>query len=82
MTDKKSLCNTIAQWVFRHRPLVLLLFALTTLLLAYSATHVRLDAGFKKLLPASHEYMQTFFKHQKEFGGANRILIAISVKQG
>ena len=69
-TDKKSLCKSIAQWVFSHRPQVLLLFALITLFLAYSATQVRLDAGFKKLLPAKHEYMQTFFKHQKEFGGA------------
>jgi predicted RND superfamily exporter protein len=80
--NKKSLCNSIAQWVFSHRPQVLLLFALLTLFLAYSATQVSLDAGFKKLLPAKHEYMHTFFKHQKEFGGANRILIAVSVKQG
>jgi len=79
---KETLCNSIAQWVFRHRILVLLLFVIVSLLLAYSATHVRLDAGFKKLLPASHEYMQTFFKHQKDFGGANRILIAVTVKDG
>jgi len=82
MTDKKTLCNSIAQWVFSRRLFVLMLFVLATLFLAYSATQVRLDAGFKKLLPASHEYMQTFFKHQKDFGGANRILIAISVKEG
>ncbi|HEC28978.1 MAG TPA: RND family transporter [Gammaproteobacteria bacterium] len=80
--EKKTVCNEIAQWVFHNRLKVLLFFAISTLLLIYSATHVRLDAGFKKLLPANHEYMQTFFKYRKEFGGANRILIAISVKDG
>ncbi len=81
-SDKKHVCQTIARWVFSHRQHVLILFALLTALLAYSATQVRLDAGFKKLLPAKHEYMQTFFKHQKDFGGANRILIAVSAKKG
>ena len=72
----------LSRRIFQHRPLVLLLFTLITVALAYSAMHVKLDAGFKKLLPANHEYMQTFFQYQKDFGGANRILIAVSAEHG
>ena len=82
MENGKTICGEISNWVFARRPLILFLFALASALLIYSATHVRLDAGFKKLLPAKHAYMQTFFEYQKEFGGANRILIAVSVKNG
>jgi len=82
MTDKRSFCANVSTIVFENRKWVLVIFSLLTLLLAYAATNVRIDAGFKKLLPAKHEYMQTFFDYQKDFGGANRILIAISVKDG
>jgi len=82
MDSGKTICGEISNWVFARRPIFLILFAIATALLVYSATHVRLDAGFKKLLPAKHAYMQTFFEYQKDFGGANRILIAVSVKEG
>ena len=82
MAESKSFCKTIAHWVFGHRVTVLLMFVAMTVFLAWSATNVRIDAGFKKLLPANHDYMQTFFQYQKEFGGANRILIAVSSTDG
>lgn len=48
----------------------------------YSATQLKVDAGFNKLLPLKHEYMETYLKHRQEFGGANRVLIALVDKQG
>ncbi|NOY16718.1 MAG: RND family transporter [Gammaproteobacteria bacterium] len=48
----------------------------------WSATALKVDAGFNKLLPLEHPYMKTFVKYQTEFGGANRILIAITVDKG
>ncbi|MCC6170579.1 MAG: MMPL family transporter, partial [Gammaproteobacteria bacterium] len=33
-------------------------------------------------LPLKHEYMQTFVEHQAEFGGANRVLIALVARDG
>lgn len=68
--------------LFSHRRLIITLFVLLTAVMAYFATQLRIDAGFTKLLPMQHEYMQTFSKHQQEFGGANRILIALMVKEG
>ena len=68
--------------VFDHRRVVIWLFALATVFMAYSASKIHIDAGFEKLLPLKHEYMQTFVKHRQQFGGANRILIALMAKEG
>ena len=48
----------------------------------YSVTRLHIDAGFSKLLPLEHEYMKTYVEHRQEFGGANRILIAVMTKEG
>ena len=47
-----------------------------------AARGLRIDASFTKQLPLKHEYMQTFVKHQAEFGGANRVLIALVARDG
>ncbi len=68
--------------IFGHRRLVLSLFAVVTVLMAVSASRLRVDAGFAKLLPLKHEYMRTYLQYRDEFGGANRVLIALKVRQG
>ena len=59
--------------VFGNRAVVLALFALVTVAVAFFASQLRVDAGFKKQIPLDHEYMRTFLDYEKEFGGANRI---------
>ncbi|HVH33923.1 MAG TPA: MMPL family transporter, partial [Tahibacter sp.] len=68
--------------VFGNRMIVLALFALVTVAMCWFASQLRVDAGFKKQIPLAHEYMQTFLDYEKEFGGANRILIAVMAKNG
>ena len=68
--------------VFGNRFAVLIVFALITVVMAYCASMLRVDAGFKKMIPLQHEYMKTFLDYEKEFGGANRILIAVMDKSG
>jgi len=68
--------------VFRHRILVIIAFALITIFMGYSASHLKIDAGFTKLVPMEHEFMKTYVRHQKEFGGANKILVALAPKKG
>ncbi|MDX2495955.1 MAG: MMPL family transporter [Desulfuromusa sp.] len=77
-----SLKSGLEKLIFNNRPILLGFFILVTLLMAYSATNLRIDAGFSKLLPLKHEYMQTYIEHRKEFGGANRVLIALMAKNG
>jgi predicted RND superfamily exporter protein len=76
------LINALEQLVFGNRKIILILFGLVTLFMATSVTNLQIDAGFSKLLPLKHEYMQTFTEHSKEFGGANRVVIALMSRQG
>ncbi len=71
-----------AEVLFRFRAVVLVLFVAATAFLVWSALQLRVDAGFTKQLPLSHEYIQTFLEYQDEFGGANRVLIAFTVDEG
>ena len=72
----------IERLLFARRPLVLAAFALVTLAMGWLATGLRVDAGFTKLVPAEHEYMRTFLQYRDEFGGADRVLIAVMARDG
>lgn len=69
-------------FVFGNRPLILIVFALVTAAMTYFATQLSVDAGFKKQIPLKHEYMRTFVDYEADFGGANRVLIAVMAKDG
>ena len=68
--------------VFTHRVPILIAFAVASAFMCYEASKLRVDAGFEKMLPMTHPYMQTFVKYQEEFGGANRVLIAVRAREG
>ncbi len=77
----------IAAWlepkVFGHRGLILAFFALVTVALGWvAATGLKLDTNFNKQLPLQHEYIRTYLDHKEEFGGANRLLIAVIARDG
>ena len=74
---------TLEKLIFGNRVAIVVLFALLTVGLATVAVRgLHIDASFTKQLPLKHEYMQTFVKHQAEFGGANRVLIALVARDG
>jgi len=68
--------------VFRHRKAVVILFLVLTVVMAWQASHLKIDAGFAKLLPLKHPYMQTYLEYREAYGGANKIVIAIKAKEG
>ena len=72
----------VEQWVFGRRKLMLAVFLLATVVLFGFATQTRIDAGFEKQLPDGHPYIKTFTKYQAEFGGANRVMVALMTKKG
>ncbi|HEY0594113.1 MAG TPA: MMPL family transporter [Thermoanaerobaculia bacterium] len=72
----------IEDLIFHHRRVVFSIFALLTIFMAWQASHLRIDAGFTKLLPLEHDYMKTFMKYHENFGGANRVVIAVRAKEG
>ena len=72
----------LGKLLFRNRKTVISLFVLITVFMFWSLGNLRVDAGFSKLLPQNHEYMKTFMKYRDEFGGANRIVVALTVEKG
>ncbi len=72
----------IERALFGRRPVTLAVFALLSVLMVWSALQLRIDAGFTKLAPVHHPYMQTFLEHREEFGGADRILLGIIARDG
>lgn len=77
-----SLLERFTAWMFRHRTLLVCSFAALTGVMLYFALQLRVDASFNKSLPRGHPYIQTFEKYQREFGGANRILVALVAREG
>ena len=83
MTDNgNTRTHHIAEFLIRHRAWIVGLFVLITLVMIYAMTQLKIETGFKKQLPLDHEYMQTFLQYEKEFGGANRILVALMAREG
>jgi len=77
------LALTLEKLIFGNRVAIVVVFALLTVGLAAVAVRgLHIDASFTKQLPLKHEYMQTFVKHQAEFGGANHVLIALVARDG
>ena len=72
----------LADIILRWRLQLLLIGVAVTLLLGFSAASLRVEAGFTKMIPLNHEYMQTFTRYQNAFGSPNTVLIALQAKQG
>ncbi|MGD8439055.1 MAG: MMPL family transporter, partial [Holophagae bacterium] len=68
--------------VFHNRRVVVVVFLLLTIFMAWQATHLKIDAGFAKLLPLEHPYMKTYVQYRDAYGGANKVVIAIRNPNG
>lgn len=68
--------------VFKARLLILVLLAIFTAVMGYYALQLKMEAGFLKQVPKTHEYVQTFLKYQDEVPGANLILVAVKAREG
>ncbi len=78
----KRLVEALGALLFGQRVAFLVLFVLLTLLLAASSSRLYVDAGFEKMIPLEHEYMQIFVEYRNTFGGANRVLVALRQHEG
>ena len=78
----RGLVGKVSYWIFHQRKPLLALFILITLALGYTASKLRVEAGFFKMIPLNHEYMATFLEYQEDFGGANKVLVAVKNHKG
>jgi predicted RND superfamily exporter protein len=77
-----SKLHHLATFLINFRYAIVIGFLVVTVGMLYSMTNLKIETGFKKQLPLKHEYMQTFLQYEKEFGGANRILVALVARDG
>jgi len=69
--------------VFRFRAYILAVLAVLTVVMAFNAAQLRMDAGFTKMLPIGHEYIETFQQYAEgRFAGANRVIVVLSLDCG
>ncbi|WP_418358759.1 efflux RND transporter permease subunit [Shewanella basaltis] len=78
----EKLVNGFESHLFRNRKWVIISFIFITVFLGYQASQLKMDAAFSKNIPLNHSYMKTYTKHQKDFGGANSIMVAVEDTSG
>ena len=68
---------------FNHRPWVLALCLLVTLVLGWQALGLKLNASFEKTIPTQHPYIANYLAHKADLAGqGNALRIAVAVRQG
>lgn len=72
----------IENFVFGLRSVILLGLLAFTIVMGVFASQLKMDAGFTKMLPIGHPYIETFFEYSDSFGGGNRILVVLENKKG
>lgn len=71
------------RFLFHRRILVLLVFSVITLFLAWQAAQIRPDASFVKMIPTSHPYVENYLKNRDDLAGlGNSIRVAVAVNEG
>jgi predicted RND superfamily exporter protein len=79
-TDR--LVEGYVDFIWRHRPIVLVILLLVTVFWAWHARKVEMYSQFADLLPQGHDYIQAYNQHRDTFGGANIVTLVLQVKDG
>ncbi len=74
--------HRVATFLIGIRYGVVGVFLAITGFMLWSMFQLQIETGFKKQLPLKHEYMVTFEEYEAEFGGANRVLVALVARDG
>jgi len=74
--------NRFVEVVWRHPKLTLTFIAIVTAVFAIRVPMVRIVSDFADLLPQDHPYIQLHNEIRDTFGGANNIIIAVTVDEG
>ena len=80
MSKMDRIVEGFSNILIARRHLLAAMFAVITVFFGWSATHVKLDPGFLKLIPIKHPYMQTMMEYIKNFSGANTLLVNLRWK--
>jgi len=74
--------KNFAAFIIQRRLIVLALLLLVTLFFCYQVKDLRVITNFDDLLPQTHPYVKIHNQYRKVFGGANFLVMMLSVKKG
>jgi hypothetical protein len=72
----------LADFVIKRRLLVVLVISVLTVFFSYKLLGLTVSTNFNDLLPQTHEYIKLHNDFRKTFGGANFLVMMVSVKEG
>jgi hypothetical protein len=78
----RRILDAVEPLVFARRKLTLAVLAVITIVLLAFASQLKPDAGYEKTIPLDHPYMAVYKEYQRDFGGANIVLVAIQNTRG
>ena len=78
----RAVLRVVEPIIFGKRALTMAVLLFLTAFLGWHAAQLRPDAGWLKMVPQAHPYMQTFMQYYEDFGGANTVLIALKNHEG
>lgn len=70
----------IEKLVFDHRLIWMLLILVASVFLGYHATQIRPEAGFQKMIPQDHEFIENYNKHREYVSSPNVLRIIVEAK--
>jgi hypothetical protein len=75
--------NRVERLIFNHRPWVILLCLLATLVLGWQAASIGINASYEKTIPTKHPFVVNFLAERSELSGlGNALRIAVTAEQG
>ena len=76
------LMKKLADFVITRRLLVLMIITGITVYFGYQCRHLTIATNFNELLPQTHPYVHVHNEFRETFGGANFLVIMVSVQDG
>ena len=75
--------SSVERLLFNHRPVVLALCLLVTLVLGFSLRHLTTNASYEATVPQRHPFVQSYQQHRADIHSqANALRIAVQARHG
>nr|WP_161628457.1 RND family transporter [Pseudomonas cremoricolorata] len=82
MPDEQQ-ATALERLIFNHRPAVIILCLLVSLVLFWQATLIRPSTSFEKMIPLQHPFIERMLEHRNDLANlGNTVRIAVAVKEG
>ena len=75
--------SVLERLLFGNRRVILVLFAMITVVLGYFTLQLRPEASFLRMIPAYHPFVQNFIAHQDDLKGlGNAVRLSVETTEG